>query len=60
MSTNDTSVWWNNNITIENIEYGEKITITLTSIKESYEVLKQNYNLIENSKITNENIVINV
>ena len=50
----------NNNITIENIEYGEKITITLTSIKESYEVLKQNYNLIENSKITNENIVINV
>lgn len=50
----------NNNITIKNIEYGEKITITLTSIKESYEVLKQNYNLIENSKITNENIVINV
>ena len=50
----------NNNITIKNIEYGEKITITLTSIKESYEALKQNYNLIENSKITNENIVINV
>lgn len=50
----------NNNITIKNIEYGEKITITLTSIKEGYEVLKQNYNLIENSKITNENIVINV
>ena len=50
----------NNNITIKNIEYGEKITITLTSIKEGYEVLKQNYNLIENSKITNEKIVINV
>ena len=50
----------NNNITIKNIEYGEKIIITLTSTKDGYEVLNQSYSLIENSKITKENIVINV
>ena len=40
--------------------YGTEITMTLTSYKEKYEKIIQNYNLIDDSKIIDENVVINV
>lgn len=50
----------NKNISIENIEYGTDIVMTLISLKENYEELIQNFNLINNSKIIDENIIINI
>ena len=48
------------NISIKNVDYGTEITMTLTSYKEKYEKIIQNYNLIDDSKIIDENVVINV
>lgn len=47
-------------IEIKNVEYATDINLIMNSSKNAYEELMKNYNLIKNSKIINENVVINV
>lgn len=47
-------------IEIKNVEYGSDINLVMNSSNNAYKELMQNYNLIQDSKMINEKIVINV
>ena len=47
-------------IEIKNVEYESDINLIMNSSENAYKELMQNFNLIKDSKIINEKIVINV
>ena len=47
-------------IEIKNVEYGSDINLVMNSSNNAYKELMQNYNLIKDSKMINEKIIINV